>query len=74
VSPIDKRLGEIERILAGFEREVVAWRPDPHEMTDAEAVEEWRRLCHARPPGSWRPKSDPAQEAAIVAEWRRLTG
>jgi hypothetical protein len=72
VSPIDKRLGEIERILAEFEREVVAWRLAPRDLTDAEAVEEWRRLCHLHPPGWSRPKLNPDEEAAIVAEWRRL--
>ena len=43
-------------------------------MTDSEAVEEWRRLCHLHPPGMVLPKLDPEEQAAIIAEWRRLTG
>jgi hypothetical protein len=73
VSPRDKRLCEIERLIAEVERGGVAVRPDPFEMTDVACAEEWHRLCHLHPPGWSRPKLDPEEEAEIVAEWRRLT-
>jgi hypothetical protein len=75
VTPLGKRLDEIERMLAKIERDVADYRPDPLKMTDAECAEEWHRLCHLHPPGSWRPRPlSPEEEAAIITEWRRLTG
>jgi hypothetical protein len=48
---LDKRLDEIERMLAGIERDVADHRRDPFEMTDAECVEAVHKLCHLHPPG-----------------------
>ena len=72
---LERRIAEIERLLAELAPKSTDHQRDPFEMTDAGCVEEWRRLCPLRPPGSWRPRPLSAEEeAAIIAEWRRLTG
>jgi hypothetical protein len=73
VSPLDKRLGEIERLLAKVERDWAGHRLDPFAMTDAEAVEACRWFNTARRGDGWQPRrTTPAEEAAMVAAWREL--
>jgi hypothetical protein len=72
VTSIDKRIAAIEAALADvFE---VDRRP-AHELTDAECVLEWHRLCHQRPCGE--PRQEPISDRerdAILEAWRWLRG
>jgi hypothetical protein len=68
---IDRRIAELERLLAEIDRDEGAPRPAPHEMTDQECVDAIRRLCKLPVE---RPRAmDPEEEAEVIAEWRRLT-
>jgi hypothetical protein len=73
VSPLLRRIIEIERLIEQAAAVETFERP-AHEMTDSEAVEEWRRLCQ-RPPGAPEPRAlrsgDELEE--IIAAWRELT-
>jgi hypothetical protein len=74
-SAVERRLAEIEDMLAAIERhDGAGHRRDPFEMTDSEAVEEWHRLNHLPLPRVMLPKFGPEEEAAIIAKWRRLRG
>jgi hypothetical protein len=72
-----RRITEAERMLDVVEcagRVEVEDRRDPSEMTDAECVLEWHRLCHMEPIGQPWPELDPAKKAAIEAEVLALLG
>jgi hypothetical protein len=71
---LERRIAEIERMLAELAPNSTDHRRDPFEMTDVECVAAVYRFCHRHPPGWQGPKPDPAEEARIIAEWRRLTG
>jgi hypothetical protein len=59
IAEIEARIGMIETPTSPI--------TDIASMSDAECVDQWRRLCHRPTP---KPKPyPPAEEAAIVAAW-----
>jgi hypothetical protein len=72
MSPIEKRIADLERMIADLEPAPPADWPDPSEMTDAECVKAWHRLAHSRPPSGVSTDLDPEQEAEVARMWREL--
>jgi hypothetical protein len=65
-----QRLADLERAVADAAICVVAAEKPVHLMSDAECVEEWRRLCRLPIPPP--PEPDDDERDQIVAMWREL--
>ena len=69
---LERRIAEIERMLAETVPEPAGPRRDLFKMSAAECVEEWHRLCQSS--GGWRRRPYPPDvEAWIIAKWRALS-
>jgi hypothetical protein len=73
VSPLERRLAAIEAALAGIARGVEVDERPAHELTNAECVEQWHRLCRRQVVGGPLPPASPEEEAETVRQWWEMT-